>query len=58
MKKLNFVPRAFTAVRSSILFSALVAAGALGSYPNAAQAVPSMARQTGVQPRYLPHGVS
>ncbi len=49
MKTLKLLQRGYAAVRRSILFSAFVAIGALGAYPNAAQAVPSMARQTGMQ---------
>lgn len=49
MKTLRFLQHGYAAARSAVLFSAFAAAGALGMYPNAAQAVPSMARQTGMQ---------
>lgn len=49
MKTLRFLQHGYAAARRAVLFSAFVAAGALGMYPNVAQAVPSMARQTGMQ---------
>lgn len=49
MKTLRFLQHGYAAARSVVLFSAFAAACALGMYPNAAQAVPSMARQTGMQ---------
>ena len=50
MKTLNFLQRGYAAARKSALFGALVAAtGVLGMFSDTAQAVPSMARQTGMQ---------
>ena len=50
MKTLSFLQRGYTAARKSALFGALIAAmGVLGTFPDTAQAVPSMARQTGMQ---------
>lgn len=49
MKTLRFLQHGYVVARSIVWFSAFVAACALGMYPNAAQAVPSMARQTGMQ---------
>ena len=50
MKTIKFLQCGYLAARSSVLFSALIAAaGALGIFPDAAQAVPSMGRQTGMQ---------
>ncbi|MFY9314564.1 MAG: cytochrome C [Burkholderiales bacterium] len=49
MKTTILLQRGYAAVRNSVLFGVLVAVSALGTYPIAAQAVPSMARQTGMQ---------
>ena len=50
MKTLKFLQRGYAAARTSALFSAFAAVvAALGLYPDAAQAVPSMGRQTGME---------
>ena len=50
MKSLTFLPRGYAASLNSIKYAALIAAaGALAALPDAVQAVPSMARQTGMQ---------
>lgn len=49
MKISTFAKRGYAAARRSILFSMFVAASLLGIHPTATQAVPSMARQVGVQ---------